>query len=143
MEAGSRECVVGRVSVACVCVCVRACVCVCSEVGTPRSADKHNIHKWREEEGGEAATSSNPSRAPASINHRDCYTMVIPKTISMITRTNKISNCYHPSHLPPVKSEGRRGGGGGGGGGQRWLGEPFIGLPLRSKGLAGETMVKN
>lgn len=22
------------------------------------------------------------------------------KTISMITRTNKISNCYHPSHLP-------------------------------------------
>ena len=89
----------------CVCVCVCACAAVLGLQGQPINT---TFTKWREEEGGEAATSSNPSRAPASINHRDCYTMVIPKTISMITRTNKISNCYHPSHLPPVKSEGRR-----------------------------------
>lgn len=54
----------------------------------------------------------------------------------MITRTNKISNCYHPSHLPLLKAWG--------GEGQWWMGEPFIGppLPLLSKGLASEMIVK-
>lgn len=119
-------------------VCVRRQQC-----WSPRSADKHHIHKSRAEEGGETLqppiypNSCDPSQAFASINHWNCYTMVIPKTISMITRTNKISNCYHPSHLPPLKAQG--------GEGRWWMGEPFIGLPLplRSKGLASEMMVKN
>lgn len=56
------------------------------------------------------------------------------KTISMITRTNKISNCYHPSHLPPLsKCEGA---GRGRLGGNR-------GLPPRFKGKVVGMMVKN
>lgn len=62
----------------------------------------------------------------------------------MITRTNKISNCYHPSHLPLLRG-GCRVKGVEIGVGVGWGGEQLavLVLSLPSKGLASEMMVKN
>lgn len=98
VEAGSRECL---------CVCEKA-----ASLDFKVSRNTHHIHKSRAEEGGEPATSTFPAIHPILVEYLPQLItgIVTPwkyqKTISMITRTNKISNCYHPSHLPPLQAQG-------------------------------------
>lgn len=70
----------------------------------------NTIFTSQEQTGGEPATSHFHRSVQSQLGYlTQLITAIVTslrdwKTISMITRTNKISNCYHPSHLPPVIS---------------------------------------